>query len=47
MFKKKSIKISHSCNLPRISFFERCVKEDVVAAVFSSTLRSTGSQFVS
>ena len=27
-------KIAHSCNLLRISFFKRCVKEGVVAAVF-------------
>ena len=27
-------KIAHCCNLPRISFFKRCVKEDAVAAVF-------------
>ena len=26
--------IAHSCNLLRISFFKRCVKEYVVAAVF-------------
>ena len=25
-------KIVHSCSLPRISFFKRCMKEDVVAA---------------
>ena len=31
---KKINKIVHSCNLLRISFFKRCVKEDVVAAVF-------------
>ena len=31
---KKVNKIVYSCNLLRISFFKRCVKEDVVAAVF-------------
>ena len=30
---KKINKIAHSCILLRISFFKRCVKEDVVAAV--------------
>ena len=32
--KKKINKIAHYCNVPRISFFKRCVKENVVAAVF-------------
>ena len=31
---KKINKIAHSCNLLIISFLKRCVKEDVVAAVF-------------
>ena len=31
---KKINKIADSWNLSRISFFKRCVKEDVVAAVF-------------
>ena len=30
----KNDEIAHSCNLLEISFFKRCVKEDVVAAVF-------------
>ena len=34
MIMKKNKKIAHSCNLLRISFFKRCVKEAVVVAVF-------------
>ena len=30
---KKSIKLIHSCNLLRTSFIQRCMKEDVLAAV--------------
>ena len=31
---KKINKIAHSCNLRRIYFFKRCVKEAVIAPVF-------------
>ena len=39
----KKIKITHSCNLPRISFFKRCMKEAVVVVVFKFELNFSSS----